>query len=469
MKIRELFVQIIILLSFFLNMGESLASDYLDEGMGRKKFKLVEDFNQKPPFPFMNLPRDIKEKIFPFISFPELLNLKRSCSILSNLIRNSCEYSIVLHYGIHVSSIEPNQKKPVINFSKNGKVWSLHPPISEGKELITDVERLSLAKFNDQLYAAILREIDNKPMLQVLSCMNGISWKSSILMEAQPLDDLQLATFQGKLWLAYIPSATQVINLVNSEDGREWGENSVAAFPPAKRLSLASFQGKLFMAYALANHPNGDVYVVSSDNGKNWVEAVKTSWGSHNRLQLISYQNKLRLAHTHTNRESIEIGSSYDGRGWNLDCHYNTPRGLDDLNIYIFRKNLCIAYFYQGASNSPFFFSSSNGKHWGTEIKIMISQEPPVSIAEKASSSSASSSEEIDYSQKNLQNFIKYLIKNKMTKTQISTDLTVPSYVIAKIIDNDQYKPRSYSLVNIWNKAQTQYAKDFQAWKNGDI
>lgn len=179
------------------------------------------ELNKQEVFSFLwDLPPEIMMSLLAFLSPHDLLGFRHVCHLANQVVKaDHFDYQLKFHYGLHIGYIEPSERSIVIKYSPNGQDWSLHAPVLVKGALITDVEKLSLAKYKRRHYAAILQKSDQKSALKIISCKNGTSWKVVSEIESGPLLDLQLVSFQGKLWLAYIPSETETITLASLKEG----------------------------------------------------------------------------------------------------------------------------------------------------------------------------------------------------------------------------------------------------------
>jgi len=211
---------------------------------------------------------------------------------------------------------------------------------------------------------------ENPSSLQIASSRDGTSWNSmSFPKKSLSLEDFELTSFKENLCLAYIDKGA--IKLVFSKDGKSWTSETDPCTLNAKRLSVTEFNDKLYLAYATTNQ-NGDIYVTCSDNGQDWSPSngQKTTWGTHDSLKLIPFKNKLILAHIHTQGNSIEIGSSSDGKQWPLDTHFPTNLPRKQLSMQPFKDELQITYDLNSNGNGPsttqHMIKSTDGKKWVT-------------------------------------------------------------------------------------------------------
>ncbi|AIL13874.1 hypothetical protein IM40_11015 (plasmid) [Candidatus Paracaedimonas acanthamoebae] len=70
----------------------------------------------------------------------------------------------------------------------------------------------------------------------------------------------------------------------------------------------------------------------------------------------------------------------------------------------------------------------------------------------------------VQYSQQNLSNFIKYLTNRNHSKASIARNSHVTDAVITSIINNPRYEPKIYDLEVIWNLIQQKYQNEFNKW-----
>jgi hypothetical protein len=339
------------------------------------------------------LPLEIFTQILLYLPIKDLLRLQLVSRTANSLIQQDIfKHRIKLHYGFYLASLQSSQNMLDIKFSKNGKNWELQP-----HDMPSGISKFSLARFNNKLYVAYLSSKNFE--VNMKSCENGKIWETVLKKTCTAPIDLELAVFKDSLWLAYISSKTSGVNpsemedktlaarsrgrkklvknkveetsirLISSTNGKNWKEKQSPNISNAKRLSLVEFNNKLYLAYAIDNF-NGDIYTTYSYTGQYWQDKLKTSWGTHDSLKLIAYQNELRMAHTHTHRQSIEIGSSGNGREWRLDEHFTTPSssGLNHLTIYNFRNKLWISYSFYDSQPLPKLIISETGRSW-TEIE----------------------------------------------------------------------------------------------------
>lgn len=417
-----------IFLSFWVMVFEVHASDNEDEGSCRKRPKMEEapfeesDVIHKVLFSLADFASEINIRMLSHVTPSELLVLQQVCKKFNYLIKNTphLNYRKELHYGLHLGAIQGVHHQPVIKFSKNGNEGVLHLPMKVGGHGVSRVENLSLAKFKNRHYAAILRKEDLKSNLQILVCDDGISWDLVATIESGSLLDIQFLTFQEKLWLAYIPSATKTITLTVSSDGSEWKPSFETPLPKAKRLKMVDFQDQIYLAYTAfldeevshdsllqrtdtrrfdediaqenllsrrdsvmrgVNTPDiplfhtkrvtlaemeEEIHITSSKDGNAWGPSSiwKTPRRMANSLQLVSYQEKLILAYIETNRRVIQVNSSENGVNWKQERDCKTLNMLEDIILYVFQGRMFLAYTCEGAGDSPLIFRLTENGEW---------------------------------------------------------------------------------------------------------
>ena len=130
----------------------------------------------------------------------------------------------------------------------------------------------SLASFNGKLWVAFIASNGGNNIL-ICNSSDGVVWSDDLdIHQASNGSGPSLAVFDNKLWVAFIANNSGNNVLVSSSpDGKSWdGKNTdIGQASNGSSPSLAQFYGQLWVAF-IANNSGNNVLVCSSPDGKNW-------------------------------------------------------------------------------------------------------------------------------------------------------------------------------------------------------
>jgi putative hemolysin len=184
-----------------------------------------------------------------------------------------------------------------------------------------------------------------------------------------------LASFNGKLWVAFIASnGGNNILICNSSDGVVWSDDlDIHQASNGSGPSLAVFDNKLWVAF-IANNSGNNVLVCSSPDGKSWdgknTDIHQASNGSAPSLAV--FDNKLWVAFIANNSgNNVLVSSSPDGKSWDgKNTDIGQASNGSSPSLAQFYGQLWVAFIANNSGNNVLVCSSPDGKNWSNNTDI---------------------------------------------------------------------------------------------------
>ena len=260
----------------------------------------------------------------------------------------------------------------LLEISNDGAQWLEPGPLENGFSLVAP----SLATFNGRLWMAF---IDQNNVLNVASYgpggPEGVNVFSGVsLVPGASRAAPSLAVFNNKLWMAIIANnTTNTLLLASSSDGIAWSGFVGVPTPgnPGRSLtapSLASFNNKLWMAI-VADNNTGTLLLASSPDGANWSAFAGVPGLSKAAPSLAAFDNKLWMAIIADNKtNTLLLASSSDGTTWSSFVGVPTPgnpgEGLIGPSLAAGNDRLWMAAVANNPTATLLLASSQDGMTW---------------------------------------------------------------------------------------------------------